>query len=111
MLTASGGVPARPSTPTGPRSISGGREIPHTPNKCTPPVSLLLVYAADGRLAAQGRAWHRALTAAGVDSKLIMVPGAGHLFASPLAQRQLYQAGRTGLVRASGPAAGAPPPR
>jgi dipeptidyl aminopeptidase/acylaminoacyl peptidase len=70
---------------------------------------VLLVYAAGGRLAAQGRAWHRALTAAGTDSKLIMVPGAGHLFASPLAQRQLYQAvldwcGRPGQRRPPFPA-------
>lgn len=69
---------------------------------------VLLVYAADGRLSAQGQAWRRALTAAGADHKLIMVPGAGHLFASRPAQRQLHQAvldwcARPGSRRPPGP--------
>jgi dipeptidyl aminopeptidase/acylaminoacyl peptidase len=52
----------------------------------------LLIYAAGGNLTGQGQAWHDALTAAGVDNKLITVPGADHLFSSGPAQRELRQA-------------------
>jgi acetyl esterase/lipase len=53
---------------------------------------VLLVYAGSGTLAGQGQAWHRALTAAGVPAKLIMVPGADHVFSSVPAQQRLHGA-------------------
>jgi dipeptidyl aminopeptidase/acylaminoacyl peptidase len=53
---------------------------------------VLLIYAEAGPLAAQGQAWHRALTAAGVRNELIMVPGADHVFSSGPAQQLLHQA-------------------
>jgi dipeptidyl aminopeptidase/acylaminoacyl peptidase len=53
---------------------------------------VLLIYAEAGPLAAQGAAWHRALTAAGVRNELIMVPGADHVFSSGPAQQRLRQA-------------------
>jgi dipeptidyl aminopeptidase/acylaminoacyl peptidase len=49
----------------------------------------LLIYAGDGDLAAQGRAWHTALTSARVDHKLISVEGADHVFSTSQAQRRL----------------------
>jgi dipeptidyl aminopeptidase/acylaminoacyl peptidase len=52
----------------------------------------LLIYAVAGPLAAQGQAWHRALTGAGVRNELIMVPGADHVFSSGPAQQALRQA-------------------
>ena len=53
---------------------------------------VLLAYAQTGNLAAQGQAWHRALTSAGAENKLIMVPGADHTFSSGPAQQRLTQA-------------------
>lgn len=53
---------------------------------------VLLIYAEAGPLAAQGPAWQRALTAAGVRNELIMVPGADHVFSSGPAQQLLHQA-------------------
>jgi dipeptidyl aminopeptidase/acylaminoacyl peptidase len=53
---------------------------------------VLLIYAESGDLVTQGQAWHRALTAAGVENELVTVPGADHVFSSAPAQRRLYQA-------------------
>jgi dipeptidyl aminopeptidase/acylaminoacyl peptidase len=53
---------------------------------------VLLVYAETGNLAAQGRAWRRALTSVGAENELIMVPGADHVFSSGAAQQRLTQA-------------------
>jgi dipeptidyl aminopeptidase/acylaminoacyl peptidase len=53
---------------------------------------VLLIYAGASPLAAQGQAWHRALTAAGVRNELIMVPGADHVFSSGPAQQALHRA-------------------
>ena len=52
---------------------------------------MLLVYAADGGLIAQGEAWHTALTAARVKHKLIIVDDADHTFSSSHAQRRLQE--------------------
>ena len=51
-----------------------------------------LIYAESGNLVAQGQAWHRALTAAGVENELVTVPGADHVFSSAPAQRRLHKA-------------------
>lgn len=53
---------------------------------------VLLIYAKSGNLAVQGRAWRRALTSAGVENKLTMVPGTDHVFSSDPAQQRLIQA-------------------
>ena len=53
---------------------------------------VLLIYAAAGDLAAQGQAWRRALTSAGVENELIMVPGADHVFSAGPAQQRLTDA-------------------
>lgn len=53
---------------------------------------VLLIYAGTGSLAAQGQAWRRALTSAGAENELIMVPGADHTFSSGPAQQRLTQA-------------------
>ena len=53
---------------------------------------VLLIYAQSGNLVAQGRAWHSALTAAGVESELVTVPGADHVFSSAPAQWRLRRA-------------------
>ncbi len=53
---------------------------------------MLLIHAEAGPLATQGKAWHRALTAAGVRNELIMLPGADHVFSSGPAQQWLRQA-------------------
>jgi acetyl esterase/lipase len=53
---------------------------------------VLLIYAESGNLVAQGQAWHRALTAAGVENDLVGVPGADHAFSSAPARRRLRQA-------------------
>jgi dipeptidyl aminopeptidase/acylaminoacyl peptidase len=53
---------------------------------------VLLVYAEAGNLAAQGEAWRRALTSAGAENKLIMVPGADHTFSTGPARQRLTQA-------------------
>jgi dipeptidyl aminopeptidase/acylaminoacyl peptidase len=50
---------------------------------------MLLVYAADGGLTAQGEAWHAALAAARVTHKLVILDDADHMFSSPDAQWQL----------------------
>jgi acetyl esterase/lipase len=53
---------------------------------------VLLLYAGGGTLARQGRAWHPALTAAGVPAELVMVPGADHVFSSAAAGQLVHQA-------------------
>jgi len=53
---------------------------------------VLLLYAGDRSLTGQGQAWRRALAAAGVEYKLVLVRGADHVFSSGAAQEQLGQA-------------------
>lgn len=53
---------------------------------------VLLIYAETGNLVAQGQAWHRALTTASVENKLITVSDADHVFSSGPAQQRLRQA-------------------
>jgi dipeptidyl aminopeptidase/acylaminoacyl peptidase len=52
---------------------------------------VLLVYAADGGLIAQGQAWQTALAAARVKHMLTILDGADHAFSSSHSQRRLFQ--------------------
>ena len=62
----------------------------------------LLIYARDGGQAAQGRAWARALSDAGVDHRLVLVDGADHVFSAAPHQRLLHQEATCWFTRARG---------